>query len=93
MKRICPLCGHSVRLLAILKVVPPGLVPELEQVLTREIVNDDVSGMRVRYALPDDIERISGSANERLSAEERVAALNLPLASLDRESVRLSESR
>jgi hypothetical protein len=45
-------------------VVPPELVPALEQVLNREI--GDVRGMKVPYDLLDDIERISGSVNEVL---------------------------
>ena len=55
-------------MLAIRYVIPHELVPELEQVLIREIGNDDVCGGEVRYDLldDDDIERISGSVNEAL---------------------------
>jgi hypothetical protein len=44
--------------LAIRYVVPPELVPELEQVLTREIGNDDVRGMEVRSVLEEAGERL-----------------------------------
>jgi hypothetical protein len=47
-------------------------------VLTREIGNDDVRGMEVRYDLLDDIERITGSVNEilvrKLSASSIVSS-------------------